>query len=82
MNLSSLSKEEITEIIIGKDKLKNYKQEEDILSDIIYFHFYLKKQLLYDENYNFSIRQIEALLLDAISKGKNIYDSLTSILLC
>ena len=56
MSLSSLSKEEITEIIKGKAKLKNYKQEEDILSDIIYFHFDLKKQLLYDENHNFSIR--------------------------
>jgi hypothetical protein len=78
MSLSSLSKEEITEIIKGKAKLKNYKQEDDILSDIIYFHFDLKKQLLYDENYNFSIRQIEA-LLDAISKGKNYYDSLMSI---
>ena len=78
MSLSSLSKEEITEIIKGKAKLKNYNLNEDILSDIIYFHFDLKKQLLYDENHYSSIRQIEA-LLDAICKGKNIYDSLMSI---
>ena len=78
IRLSSLSKEEITEIFKGKAKLKSYKIDEDILSDIIYFHFDLQKQLLYDENHYFSIRQIEA-VLDEINQGKNIYGSLMAI---